>query len=181
MQGSRIAAMKKSFTVAIAVAVLSAAVVAQDRVDFAVIEKIRAEGMERSKILETFDYLVTTIGPRLTNSPAHRRAVQWSQDQMKAMGLAEVHTEGFQFGRGWTLNKVSIEMIEPRYVPMIGYPKGWSPSTAGRQGPRRRSPRSTSCLPGSRGRRRTPHPTGRPMSECHRPHCPCRTSASPTR
>jgi carboxypeptidase Q len=104
----------------------------QDKVDFGVIEKIRAEGMERSKILETFDYLVTTIGPRLTNSPAHRRAVQWTQDQMKAMGLNDVHTEPFQFGRGWTLNKVSIEMVEPRYMPLIGYPVGWSPSTAGR-------------------------------------------------
>src|SRR5689334_17453234 len=78
---------------------------AQDRVDFSVIEKIRAEGMERSKILDTFDYLVTTIGPRLTNSPAHRRAVEWTAQQMKAMGLADVHTEPFQFGRGWTLNK----------------------------------------------------------------------------
>ena len=78
---------------------------AQDRVDFSVIEKIRAEGMERSKILETFDYLVTTIGPRLTNSPAHRRAVEWTQQQMKAMGLSEVHTEPFQFGRGWTLEQ----------------------------------------------------------------------------
>ena len=96
------------------------------------IEKIRAEGMERSKILETFDYLVTTIGPRLTNSPAHRRAVAWTQQQMKAMGLSEVHTEPFQFGRGWTLNKVTIEMVEPRYMPLIGYPQGWSPSTAGR-------------------------------------------------
>ena len=28
---------------------------AQERVDFSVIEKIRAEGMERSKILDTFD------------------------------------------------------------------------------------------------------------------------------
>jgi hypothetical protein len=105
---------------------------AQDRVDFTVVEKIRAEGMERSKILETFDYLVTNIGPRLTNSPAHRRAVEWSQQQMKAMGLNEVHTEPFQFGRGWTLNKVSIEMVEPRYMPLIGYPQGWSPSTPGR-------------------------------------------------
>lgn len=124
--------MKKSFTVLLAVAALCAGVAAQDKVDFSVIEKIRAEGMERSKILETFDYLVTTIGPRLTNSPAHRRAVQWSVDQMKAMGLSDVHTEGFQFGRGWTLNKVSIEMIEPRYMPLIGYPAGWSPSTPGR-------------------------------------------------
>src|SRR5690348_17135545 len=111
--------MKKSFSVVIAAAVLCVGVAAQDKVDFAVIEKIRAEGMERSKILETFDYLVTTIGPRLTNSPAHRRAVQWSAEQMKAMGLADVHTEGFQFGRGWTLNKVSIETVEPSYMPLL--------------------------------------------------------------
>ena len=54
---------------------LTMAGAAQDRTDFTVIEKIRAEGMDRSKVLETFDYLTTVIGPRLTNSPAHRRAV----------------------------------------------------------------------------------------------------------
>ncbi len=104
----------------------------QDRVDFTVIEKIRAEGMDRSKVNETFDYLLTSIGPRLTNSPAHKRAVAWTQEQMKAMGLSNVHTEAFQFGRGWTLNKVTVEMVEPRYMPLIGYPRGWSPSTPGR-------------------------------------------------
>jgi carboxypeptidase Q len=104
----------------------------QDKVDFGVIEKIRAEGLERSKVLETFDYLTAAIGPRLTNSPAHKRAVAWTQEQMKALGLSDVHAEPFQFGRGWTLNKVTIEMVEPRYMPLIGYPRGWSPSTAGR-------------------------------------------------
>ena len=96
------------------------------------IEKIKAEGMDRSKVLETFDHLTTVIGPRLTNSPAHKRAVTWTQETLKAWGMSEVHTEPFQFGRGWTLDKVSVEMVEPRYMPMIGYPKGWSPSTAGR-------------------------------------------------
>lgn len=104
----------------------------QDKVDFSMIEKIRAEGMERSKVLEIFDFLTTTIGPRLTNSPAHKRAVAWTQEQMKAMGLSDVHAEPFPFGRGWTLNKVTIEMVEPRYMPLIGYPRGWSPSTPGR-------------------------------------------------
>ncbi len=98
----------------------------------AVVEKIKAEGMDRSKVLETFDYLTTVIGPRLTNSPAHRRAVTWSQDTAKTWGMSNVHAEAFQFGRGWTLDKVTVEMIEPRYMPLVGYPKGWSPATAGR-------------------------------------------------
>ena len=79
---------------------------AQERVDFPMLEKIRAEGLERSKILDTFNYLVTVIGPRLTNSPAHKRAVEWTQEQAKAMGFANVHAEKWQFGRGWTLDKV---------------------------------------------------------------------------
>ena len=113
-------------------AALCTGLAAQERVDFSVIEKIRAEGMDRSKILETFDYLVTAIGPRLTNSPAHKRAIAWTQEQLKANGLSEVHAEPWQFGRGWTLNKISIDMVEPRYMPLIGYPRGWSPSTPGR-------------------------------------------------
>src|SRR3954471_18812244 len=124
--------MKKIVMVFAGMAALCAGLAAQDRVDMGVIEKIRAEGMDHSKVLEPFDYLTTTIGPRLTNSPAHKRAIAWTQEQLKALGLADVHAEPFQFGRGWTMNKVSIEMVEPRYMPLIGYPRGWSPSTAGR-------------------------------------------------
>jgi hypothetical protein len=108
---------------------LAAAVWAQD---FAVIEKIKAEGMERSKAVELFEHLTTTIGPRLTNSPAHRQAIAWAQQTLKSWGMSDVRAEPFQFGRGWTLTKVSIEMVEPRYMPIIGYPRGWSPATAGR-------------------------------------------------
>lgn len=122
----------KRIPIALAIAALCTTAAAQDRVDFSVIEKIKAEGMERSKVLETFDYLTTVIGPRLTNSPAHKRAIAWTQEQMKAMGLRDVKAEPFQFGRGWTLNKVTIEMVEPRYMPLIGYPRGWAPSTPGR-------------------------------------------------
>jgi carboxypeptidase Q len=104
----------------------------QDRIDFGVIEKIRAEGMERSKVVELFDYLTTAIGPRLTNSPAHRRSIEWAQQTLKSWGMSEVHTEPFEFGRGWTLTKLSIEMVEPRYMPLIGYTRGWSPATPGR-------------------------------------------------
>ena len=124
----------RTISLGILVTVLSLTTIgtAQDRIDFTVIEKIRAEGMERSKVLEAFDYLTSVIGPRLTNSPAHKRSVAWTQEPLKAWGMSEVHAEPFQFGRGWTLDKVIVEMLEPRYMPMSGYPKGWSPATAGR-------------------------------------------------
>lgn len=124
--------MKKISIALFGMAALCTALSAQDRVDFSVIEKIRAESMERSQALATFDYLTSVIGPRLTNSPAHKQAIKWTSEQMKTMGLSDVHLEPWQFGRGWTLNKISIEMVEPRYMPLIGYAKAWSPSTAGR-------------------------------------------------
>lgn len=124
--------MSKTCLAIIAVLAITIPFSAQDKVDFSVIEKIKAEGMDRSKALETFDHLTTVIGPRLTNSPAHKRAVAWTQATLKAWGMSEVHTEPFAFGRGWTLDKVSVEMLEPRYMPLLGYPKGWSPSTPGR-------------------------------------------------
>jgi hypothetical protein len=121
--------VRRLFTSA-AVLFLSVPVIAQETVEIAVIAKIRAEA-ERGQVLEVFNQLANVIGPRLTNSPAHKRAVQWTGDRLKEWGLANVHTEPFEFGRGWTLQKFSIEMIEPRYMPLTGYPKGWSASTSG--------------------------------------------------
>ena len=39
--------------------------------------------------------------------------------------------EGGNGRRGWTLERLTIEMIEPRYLPLIGYADGWSAATPG--------------------------------------------------
>jgi hypothetical protein len=114
-----------------AVLCLTVPVLAQEPVDTAMIAKIRAEAFDRGRVLETFSHLANVIGPRLTNSPAHKRSVAWTQDTLKGWGLANVHAEPFDFGRGWALTRFSVEMVEPRYMPLVGYPKGWSASTAG--------------------------------------------------
>jgi hypothetical protein len=111
---------------------LATVALAQEPVDSAMLARIRAEGLERSRALETFTYLTTNIGPRLTNSPAHRRAIEWTQQQLKSYGLAKIHADAWEFGRGWQLERFSIEMVEPRYLPLIGFPRAWSPSTAGK-------------------------------------------------
>jgi hypothetical protein len=103
----------------------------QQPVDSEMAAKIRSEGMGRSNVLETFNHLTNVIGPRLTNSPAHKRSIAWVEDTLKSWGLANVHRDPWDFGRGWTLERFSVEMVEPRYMPLIGYPKGWSPSTSG--------------------------------------------------
>ncbi len=100
-------------------------------IDTAMSAKIRAEAMsDRSQVSSIFDTLTIDIGPRLTASPAFRRAVDFAQEKLKSWGL-DTHLEPWKFGRGWTLDKLTIEMVEPRYAPLIGYAEGWSPSTAG--------------------------------------------------
>jgi len=94
-----------------------------------VIAKIRDEGFNRSQVMVTLSYLTDVIGPRLTGSPQLHRANEWTRDKMTSWGLVNAHTEpwGF-FGRGWSLKRFSAQIIEPQAIPLIGFPKAWSPS-----------------------------------------------------
>ena len=101
----------------------------EEPVDAAVIAKIRDEGLNRSQVAPVFSMLVDTIGPRLTASPAHKRAADFMRETATKYGLANARLEPFDFGRGWELDKFSIEMIAPRYMPLLGYAEAWSPAT----------------------------------------------------
>ena len=116
-----------------AVIVLCATVVlaGQSQTDRDVIAKIRAEGLEHSQVAPVFDMLTVNIGPRLTASPAHKRAAEWARDRLASYGLENARLEPWKFGRGWTLEKLTVEMVEPRYLPLIGYADGWSAATSG--------------------------------------------------
>jgi carboxypeptidase Q len=99
--------------------------------DLEMLAKIHAEAMDHPQVAPVFDMFTITVGPRLTASPAHKRAAEYARDRLVAYGLSNARLEPWHFGRGWTLEKLTIEMIEPRYLPLIGYADGWSPSTAG--------------------------------------------------
>jgi hypothetical protein len=109
----------------------STAVLAQPASEREVLARIRAEGLEHSQVAPVFDMLTVNIGPRLTASPAHRRAAEWTRDRLASYGLANAHLEPWKFGRGWTLEKLTIELVEPRYLPLLGYADGWSSATNG--------------------------------------------------
>ncbi len=118
--------MKKTFAYLIFAAILRA----QAPIDSEMYAKIRAEALEHSQAAPVFEMLTVNIGPRLTASPAQKRAAEYARDRLASYGLTNAHLEPFQFGRGWTLEKLTVEMIEPRYLPLIGYADAWSPSTS---------------------------------------------------
>jgi hypothetical protein len=96
------------------------------------IEKIKNEGMNNSKVMGTLSYLTNVIGGRLTNSPSMKRANEWTRDTMSGWGMKNANLEAWgPFGRGWSLNKFSAQILTPKPMPVIAYPKAWSPSTAG--------------------------------------------------
>jgi hypothetical protein len=97
----------------------------------AVLARIRAEGLDRSRVMEVFDTLTTVIGPRLTGSPAHVRAGAWARDWLTRSGMSNARLEAFDFGRGWSLEAQTLEMVAPRYAPLIGYAEAWTPPTNG--------------------------------------------------
>jgi carboxypeptidase Q len=113
------------------VLLLSVVTSAQSSRDRDTLAKIRTEGLEHSQVVPVFDMFTVGIGPRLTASPAHKRAAEWARDRLASYGLQNARLEPWKFGRGWTLEKLTVEMIEPRYLPLIGYADGWSASTSG--------------------------------------------------
>lgn len=96
-----------------------------------ILRRIRAEGLQRSRALVLYRTLTDDIGARLTGSPGHVQAARWALDRLSEWNLAEAHLEPWDFGRGWQLEHVSVEMTQPRYAPLVAYPDAWSPSTAG--------------------------------------------------
>ncbi|HEX8324177.1 MAG TPA: M20/M25/M40 family metallo-hydrolase [Tepidisphaeraceae bacterium] len=89
---------------------------------------IRDEGLNRSKVAETAEALCNGVGPRLTGSPAVRRANLWARDTLSGWGLSDARLEPWgPFGRGWTLSRFSLAVTQPYPFVVNAYPKAWSP------------------------------------------------------
>ncbi len=104
---------------------------AQEPVDLEMTRRIIEEGLQRSEVVEMYTHLANVIGPRLTATPAFKRSADWAVERLQVWGMDNVHLEAWDFGRGWTLEGLTLEMTEPRYFPLIGYPEAWTPSTGG--------------------------------------------------
>ena len=103
-----------------------------EKVDAAMIEKIRNEGLKNSKVMEIAFYLTEVSGPRLQGSPGYTRASNWAKNKLAEWGLQNAKLEPWgDWGKGWELQRSYLAMTSPYYKPFIAFPKAW---TAGSNG-----------------------------------------------
>ncbi len=134
--GGRRRMMVRMLGPVLAVFLLGLSVTAQvgqvEKIDQEMINKIRAEGMERSQIMDTLSWLTDVVGYRLTGSPNMKKANEWTKSKLAEWGLVNAALESWgPFGRGWSFDKVSVHVVEPTPFPLIAYPEAWTPGTKG--------------------------------------------------
>lgn len=103
-------------------------------VDWAMVARIREEGLQRSQVMNYEGYIADVLGARLTMSLDMQRAQAWALGEMKRLGLANVAAEPYMpYGVTWDNEYVSLQLLEPDYTPMVGYPISHTPGTDGPQ------------------------------------------------
>jgi carboxypeptidase Q len=102
-----------------------------EKLDFAMLGRIRDEGLARSQVMDHISWLSDVYGPRLTGSPQLQQASEWAMKKLADWGLANVHQERWPFGKGWSLVRFNAHLVEPQVQPLIGFPHEWSAATKG--------------------------------------------------
>jgi carboxypeptidase Q len=102
-----------------------------EKLDYAMLGRIRDQGLNHSQVMDIVSWLSDVYGPRLTGSPAIQQASEWAMKKMSEWGLTNVHQERWAFGKGWSLVRFSAHMTEPQIQPIIGFPHEWSSGTRG--------------------------------------------------
>jgi len=101
-------------------------------VDASIMQKIREEGLQKSKVMEIAFNLTDKNGARLTNSEGYARAANYAKETLAGWGLQNARVEPWgEFGKGWDLQKTYLAMTAPYYKPLLAWPKTWTEGTKG--------------------------------------------------
>ena len=102
-------------------------------VDWDMAAKIREEGLQRSQVMDIVGYMTDVLGGRLTLSQDMKRAQLWAKDKMEKLGLENVVIEPFMdYGAAWDNEYFSLHMLEPDYLPLVGFPIAYTSGTKGK-------------------------------------------------
>ena len=123
----------KKFLVSISVILFSITLSAQDVADINVVNRIKKEAQENSKVMDIAFHLTDVSGPRLTSSPGFMKAANWAKNTMSSWGLTNAKLEPWgEFGKSWQQERCYVALTKPYYQNMIAMPRAWTGSTPGK-------------------------------------------------
>jgi len=96
--------------------------------DKKIVEQVKAD---KEQLKADLTYLTAHIGPRLTGSRQMDQASHWTEEQFKALGLANVHRESWTIANSWTRGPASGRVTWPVAHELTLATGGWSPATNG--------------------------------------------------
>jgi carboxypeptidase Q len=104
---------------------------AQSTVDTTGIGSLIDQAMHHSEVMQNLEYLSDNIGPRLSTSPAMRRANDWTATRFQAYGLS-AHLEPYEFGVIWQRGTASLRITAPFNREITAHSWAWTEGTKGK-------------------------------------------------
>jgi hypothetical protein len=104
---------------------------AQSSVDTAGSGRLIDQEMNHSQVMENLQHLSDIIGPRLSGSPAMRRANEWTAQQFKSYGLT-ADLEPYTFGVSWERGSAGLRLLSPFTRNITAHSWAWTEGTQGK-------------------------------------------------
>jgi carboxypeptidase Q len=104
---------------------------AQSPIDTGGVGALIDQAMNRSEVMQNLQHLSDVIGPRLSGSPAMRRANDWTAGRFRSYGL-NAALEPYDFGVTWERGFASLRITAPFSRAITAHSWGWTEGTAGR-------------------------------------------------
>jgi carboxypeptidase Q len=119
------------FIVGLIVLVSATPLDAQSIVDTAGSGALIAQAMNRSEVMQNLQHLSDVMGPRLSGSPAMRRANEWTAERFGSYGL-QARLEPYQFGVTWERGTASLRLVAPFSRAITPHSWAWTEGTGGK-------------------------------------------------
>lgn len=104
----------------------------RENIDQNVMQQIRKEGLQNSKVMDIAFQFTDVSGQRLTSSPGFVRAATYAKNQLAKWGLENAMIDPWgEYGKSWELKKSYLAITAPWYKPMQAWPKVWTGGTNG--------------------------------------------------
>jgi carboxypeptidase Q len=104
---------------------------AQSTVDTAGAGRLIDQAMTHSEVMPNLEHLSDIIGPRLSGSPAMRRANEWTASRFKEYGLT-AHLEPYEFGVTWERGDATLRLLAPFNRAVTAHSWAWTIGTDGK-------------------------------------------------